>query len=94
MIDEEALNEVMASGRLGGFGLDVSKHEPLTAQDPLTTHARTVLTAHSAMASTTADAELASRSIDLVIAILAGKRPATIVNAEIWESPNRRLPPS
>jgi phosphoglycerate dehydrogenase-like enzyme len=72
--------------------MDVSEREPLRADDPLLGQQRTLFTAHSGMASTTADVELASRSVDAAIDLVHGRRPASVVNAAVWDAPHRRLP--
>jgi D-3-phosphoglycerate dehydrogenase len=92
LIDEAALDRAVRSGRLGGVGMDVSEREPLRADDPLLGQQRTLFTAHSGMASTTADVELASRSVDAAIDLVHGRRPASVVNAAVWDAPHRRLP--
>ena len=47
IIDEPALLDALASGRLGGAGLDVFDEEPLPVDHPLRTAPRTLLTPHS-----------------------------------------------
>ena len=42
------------------------------------------------MMSLTASAELAQRSVDAAIAILEGRRPASIVNPEVLSAANLR----
>lgn len=45
--DEDAICTALASGKLGGAGLDVFNHEPLPASSPLRGFANVVLTPHS-----------------------------------------------
>ncbi|MCZ7567148.1 MAG: hypothetical protein M5U01_00925 [Ardenticatenaceae bacterium] len=55
MVDEEALVEVLRSGRIAGAGLDVFRFEPLPADHPLLSLAgdKVILTAHVAGAPAT-----------------------------------------
>ena len=46
MVDREALREALASGRLGGFGLDTFYDEPGDANDPLIKFTNVVVTPH------------------------------------------------
>jgi phosphoglycerate dehydrogenase-like enzyme len=46
VVDEAALLEALAEGRLAGAGLDVYDREPLPPDSPLRTAPRTVLTPH------------------------------------------------
>ncbi len=47
LIDEAALADALATGRLGGAGLDVFTREPLAADSPLWTTPHTILTPHT-----------------------------------------------
>jgi len=89
LVDEAALAAALADGRLLA-GLDVTEHEPFPADDPLLAADGLLLTAHSAHASLTAADELARRSVDAAIAIIEGRRPASIVNPEVLEAANLR----
>ena len=48
IVDEPALIECLTDGRIAGAGLDVTKIEPLPADDPLWDTPRLVLTPHIA----------------------------------------------
>lgn len=79
--DEEALAEMLASGRLAGAGLDVFAEEPLPVESPLLKAPNVVLTPH--MGGST---EESVENISEIIAsscrqILAGEIPPTTVNA-------------
>jgi len=47
LVDEAALAEALAAGRIGGAGLDVFAREPLVPDSPLWTTPRTIVTPHS-----------------------------------------------
>ena len=51
IIDRDALNAALDSGRLGGVGLDVHYDEPAGANEPLKSYPRALLTPHCAVAS-------------------------------------------
>jgi phosphoglycerate dehydrogenase-like enzyme len=48
LLDERALVEALASGRIAGAGLDVFENEPLPRESPLWGHPKVILTPHVA----------------------------------------------
>ena len=48
LVDREALREALASGHLGGYGLDIFYEEPADANDPLTQFRNVIITPHLA----------------------------------------------
>lgn len=80
LVDYQLLLEFLASGKLGGVGLDVYPEEPTSAGDPLLTHPKVVATPHTG--GSTRDAIV--RSLDnCVINLqrgLLGETPLWIVN--------------
>jgi phosphoglycerate dehydrogenase-like enzyme len=92
LVDEAAVAKAVASGALGGAGLDVTEREPLPGDSPLLGVDRVLLTAHTAAWSLTTEAELTRRSVDAVLALLAGRPPESIVNPRVLDSPDLRIP--
>ena len=92
LVDESALIEAVRGGRLAGAGLDATAHEPLPADDPLLQTDRILLTAHSAAWSTTAEADLVRRSVEAAVDLVKGRRPASVVNPQVFQSPALRMP--
>lgn len=93
LVDQEAVVRAARGDGIrapGGVALDVTDPEPLAENDPLLTAPGVVLTAHSAATSTTAGAELARRSVDAAVAILEGRRPASVVNPAVLDAPELR----
>jgi D-3-phosphoglycerate dehydrogenase len=75
IVDEAALEAALASGHLGGAGLDVFEHEPLSPTSSLIEMESVVLTPHSAAFSEQALAEVRGRALADAIRVLAGRPP-------------------
>ncbi len=80
LIDETALVEALASGRLYGAGLDVFEEEPLAAENPLLKASNIVLSDHAAWYSETAVDVLQRKAAEEVLRVLSGKPPLNWVN--------------
>ena len=81
LIDEGALAEALTADRLGGAGLDVFVGEPRI--DPrLLAAPRLVLAPHLGSATTTARTRMAELCAHAVRDVLAGRRPAHLVNPD------------
>ncbi len=78
VVDEEALARVLASGHLGGVGLDVYEREP-EVHPALLGRPDVVLLPHLGSATGEARAAMADLAVDNVLAVLAGKPPLTPV---------------
>ncbi len=77
-VDESALIDALAAGRLFGAGLDVFIGEPRI--DPrLHSCPRLVLAPHIGSATTEARTSMAQLCADAVIAVLSGRRPTNLV---------------
>jgi glyoxylate/hydroxypyruvate/2-ketogluconate reductase len=95
IVDDAALAEALAAGRLAAAGLDVFEAEP-SVHPGLLSVSNVVLTPHIASASLPTRRAMASLAIDNLIAALdagpnAGK-PPTILNPEVLAAPRRRRP--
>jgi D-3-phosphoglycerate dehydrogenase len=92
LVDETAVVASVRSGRIRGAGLDVTTQEPVPASAVvLTVEDNVLLTGHSAAWSETAAHDLAAGSVDAVDALIAGRRPRSLVNPEVLGSPLLRI---
>jgi D-3-phosphoglycerate dehydrogenase len=89
LVDEEALYDALASGKIAGAGLDVFKREPPTGS-PLLTLDRVILSPHGADADTTTEAAVADRSLASILAVAHGRSPGLeyVLNPEALHSGN------
>lgn len=84
VIDEPALAEALAAGRIAGAGLDVFAEEPLPASSPLIGLGNVVLTPHVGGSTEAALYRAATRLADEVLTVLEGARPDHLVNEAVW----------
>ena len=81
IVDENALVDAVARGRLRGAALDVLEHEPPAPDDALRRTPGILLTSHAAWYSQEAIADLRRKAIETALALARGERPAGVVNA-------------
>jgi len=80
--DEAALAQALKSGHLSGAGLDVWGYEPPSADHPLLAFPNVVGTFHTAGVTHEARRNAARIGAQQLIDVLAGKRPARLVNPQ------------
>ena len=73
LVDEAALYEALAAGRIAGAGLDVFEVEPLPANSPLRQLENVLLSPHCAGGSIEAVVAMANRCVDNILAIRDGR---------------------
>lgn len=71
LIDEWALEEALASGRVHSVALDVFETEPLPLESPLRQHARCILGSHNASNTVQAVIRATHRAVDILVQLLA-----------------------
>ncbi|MGI9457845.1 MAG: (R)-1-hydroxy-2-aminoethylphosphonate ammonia-lyase, partial [Aeoliella sp.] len=81
LIDQMALVEALAGGRLAAAGLDVFVEEPLERDNPLHRLGNVVLSPHLAFYTTEAYERLEHQCFTAVRDLLAGKTPPNVKNA-------------
>ena len=82
--DTEALVEALASGHLGGAGLDHVQGEILPADHPLTKLDNVVLTPHIGGATYDTEINQTDMVVEDICRLLAGERPHRLANPEVW----------
>ena len=92
LVDGGALIAALDEGRLVGAGLDVTDPEPLPTDHPLLHRQDVVVTPHIASATADAKVRIFRAAFEQVLEALAGRRPAHLVNPEVWDSTTSRVP--
>ena len=80
LVDEAALAEALAAGRIAGAALDVFEQEPLT-QSPLFALDNVILTPHQAGLTHNAKSDAAVTAVRNALAALAGETPPNAANS-------------
>ncbi|TAM79162.1 MAG: D-glycerate dehydrogenase [Acidobacteria bacterium] len=83
VVDEKALVEALSSGKIAGAGLDVFEDEPRVNPDLLGLD-NVVLAPHIGSATGETRLRMATLAAKNLLAMLAGERPANIVNPGIY----------
>lgn len=84
VVDQAALAEALAQGKLGGAALDVTEPEPLPMDSPLLKLPNVLIAPHIASASHATRGRMASMAVDNLLAALDGRRPPHCVNPELF----------
>ena len=84
VIDEKALVQALKQKKIAGAGLDVYEFEPKLATG-LTKLQNVVLTPHIASATIEARSEMSKDAAENILAVLQGKKPKMLVNAQVYK---------
>jgi phosphoglycerate dehydrogenase-like enzyme len=87
IVDQVALVEALSQHWIAGAGLDVFAGEPLSADHPLLAFPNVIATPHVSFYSEESLVDLETQAAKNVVAILSGKRPASVVNPEVFNLP-------
>jgi glyoxylate reductase len=86
VVDEKALIWALKEGKIKGAGLDVYEEEPRISPDLLQLDS-VVLLPHVGSATKDTRVQMAVMAAKNAVTLLRGKRPAQVVNPEVFESP-------
>lgn len=78
LVDEAALVRGLASGRIGGVGLDVFEVEPVAADNPLFSFPNVVVAPHAAADSAEAYERIGLATAQAIVDVFAGRVPAAL----------------
>jgi D-3-phosphoglycerate dehydrogenase len=91
LVDENALADALAAGRLGGAGLDTFESEPPPRHHRLFASDRVVLSPHIAGITAESTVRLALATAENVLAAFDGRLdPALVVNPGVLKQANNR----
>jgi len=85
VVDQRALATALREGQIAGAGIDVYEKEPVDADDPLLACETAVLVPHLGSATHPTRARMARVAAENIVAGLQGRRPAHLVNPEVWK---------
>jgi D-3-phosphoglycerate dehydrogenase len=83
LVDEIALADALASGRLAGAGLDVMEPAPPDPNHPLLKQENVIITPHTAFFSQASTLELETRTAQEVVRVADGGEPENWINPEV-----------
>ncbi len=87
LVDQAALTEALAQGRLAGAVLDVFEEEPLPPNDPLTRLDNVILTPHWLASSADVWQATGRAMAEGMLRAARGEVPANVVNPEVLDRP-------
>jgi D-3-phosphoglycerate dehydrogenase len=85
LIDEEALREALEKDQLAGAALDCFRQEPPPPDHPLLRLPQVIVTPHTGSHTDEAVNAMGWMSLKACLAVLAGERPAHVVNPEVYK---------
>lgn len=92
IVDEAAALEALDSGKIAGIGTDVLSSEPPipgSDADKLGRHPKVAITPHVASSTPITTAKMGRVSLENLLAVLNGERPAHVANPRVYDGPLR-----
>lgn len=89
--NEAALHAALASGHLGGAGLDVWDQEPPPLTHPLLALDKVIATFHTAGVTHEARRNMAAIAAEQIVGLLKGAAPPRLINPEAWPACAARM---
>jgi D-3-phosphoglycerate dehydrogenase len=90
LLDQEDLLWALETGKIAAAGIDVWRQEPVPHDDWLALHPRVIATPHAAFYSHESLLELQTTAALQIVAILEGRMPENVVNAQVLKNENLR----
>ena len=87
IIDEPALYEALAVGRIAGAALDVFEQEPVSPDNPILTLDNVIVSPHSLCWTDECYRGIAESAFRSVVAVASGRRPDNLVNPAALNHP-------
>jgi len=94
VVEQAALYQVLAEGRIAGAALDVTDPEPPAPDEPLLRLENLTIVPHIGSASYATRDKMAQMAAENLLAGLSGRRPSHLVNPEVLEGKSSPNPPS
>jgi len=85
LVEAEALVEALNTDHLCGAAMDVFEKEPLPMDHPYAKTDKLVVSPHIAGATEESLERTADQTASQVLEVLEGKKPAHLVNPEVWD---------
>ena len=85
VLDQPALTEALASGRIAGAAFDVFETHPIAPDNPLRSLENVVLTPHIGGATAETIQRHSEMMSDDILRFTRGERPLNLVNPEVWK---------
>ena len=82
VVDQDALIGALRSGRIAGAALDVMTPEPLPPDHPLLAAPNLLVAPHLGSATAATRTRMAHLAVDGLLGVLAGERPANVLNPQ------------